>query len=41
MDPEAFPRPTARAMRTRDPITVDGRLNEDAWYGAEPITQFI
>ncbi len=40
-DPEAFPRPTAAAFRTPDPIVVDGILDEAAWNGAEPITRFI
>lgn len=40
-DPEAFPRPEARAVRTALPIILDGVLDDEAWDAAEPITGFI
>ena len=40
-DPEAMPRPTARAVRIDSPIVLDGILDEEAWQSAEPITGFI
>jgi hypothetical protein len=40
-DPEAMPRPHARAVRTHLPITLDGILDDEAWAAAEPITGFI
>ena len=40
-DPEAMPRPSARATRTGLPIVLDGVLDDEAWEGAEPITGFI
>ncbi|MFH1765598.1 MAG: DUF5916 domain-containing protein [Gemmatimonadota bacterium] len=41
MDPEAAPRPSARAVRTDLTISIDGVLDEAAWESAEPITRFI
>ena len=41
LDPEAMPRPTARAVRTTSPLIMDGVLDEAAWAEAEPITGFI
>ena len=41
LDPEAMPRPTARASRIDSPIILDGILDEEAWAVAEPITGFI
>jgi hypothetical protein len=41
VDPEALPRPTARAARITGSIIVDGILDEEAWKDAEPITGFI
>ena len=35
-----IPVPTARAVRRSGPITLDGKLDEDAWKGATPITEF-
>jgi hypothetical protein len=40
-DPEAMPRPVARAVRTHLPIRLDGVLDEEAWTAADPITGFI
>jgi len=40
-DPEAMPRPEARAVRTNLPIILDGTLDEEAWEAAEPLTDFI
>src|SRR4051812_25886144 len=34
------PRPVAQAAARRDPIVVDGRLDDAAWAGAKPITDF-
>ena len=31
------PRPSARAVQRRDPIVIDGRLDDAAWSAAEPI----
>ncbi|HMA19917.1 MAG TPA: DUF5916 domain-containing protein, partial [Gemmatimonadaceae bacterium] len=33
--------PKAVATRRRAPVTIDGRLDEDAWKAAQPITDFI
>ena len=41
VDPEAVPRPAARAIRTDLPISIDGVLDESSWESAEPITGFI
>lgn len=40
-DPEAAPRPVARATRTAEKITVDGRLDEPAWLQAPPLSDFV
>jgi hypothetical protein len=40
-DPEAMPRPLARAVRTHLSIKLDGVLDDEAWAAAEPITGFI
>lgn len=40
-DPEAMPRPWARATRTTLPIRVDGVLDESAWKDAEPMGGFV
>lgn len=34
------PRPVAHAIQRRDPIAIDGRLDDAGWAAAEPITQF-
>jgi hypothetical protein len=34
------PRPVAHATLRREPVTIDGKLDESAWAGAEPITDF-
>jgi len=41
IDVEAAPRPTARAVRVREAIEVDGILDEEAWEAAEPMTRFV
>jgi hypothetical protein len=41
VDPEALPRPTAKATRISGSILVDGILDEAAWQDADPITGFI
>lgn len=38
--PHAADAPVARAARLQGPIRIDGRLDEEAWNAAEPITQF-
>ena len=38
---ESAPRPTAAALRTDTPPTVDGRLDEPVWQQAQPLTGFI
>jgi hypothetical protein len=40
-DPEAYPRPSARATRTPKPPVIDGVLDEVEWQSAELITDFI
>ena len=35
------PVPEVRAVRTKTPITIDGRLNEEAWLHATPATGFL
>ena len=39
--PEPDQPPTARAVRTAEPIMLDGALDEAAWSLAEPVTQFL
>jgi hypothetical protein len=34
------PRPVAHAAQRREPIVIDGRIDEAAWKAAEPITNF-
>lgn len=41
LDPEAMPRPSARAVKIDSEIFLDGVLDEEAWGRAEPITGFI
>ena len=41
IDPEAAPRPTARATRITEQLRIDGQLDEEVWQRAEPITDFI
>ena len=41
IDPETAPRPTTRATRTDRAIEIDGRIDEDAWNAAEPLTDFV
>ncbi|WP_420449537.1 DUF5916 domain-containing protein [Candidatus Palauibacter sp.] len=38
---ESAPRPTAAALRTDTPPSVDGRLDESVWQQAQPLTGFI
>ncbi len=38
---ESAPRPTAAALRTDAPPTVDGRLDEPVWRQAQPLTGFV
>ncbi len=40
-DPEAYPRPTARATRTAEPPRIDGRVDDDVWSRAELLTDFV
>jgi hypothetical protein len=35
------PRPVARAALLQGEVTIDGRLDESAWAGATPITEFV
>jgi hypothetical protein len=41
IDVEEAPRPEVSAVRIEQPIVVDGRLDEEAWKKASPITGFI
>ena len=41
LDPEAAPRPSARAVRTPKAIVVDARLDEPEWQLAEPLGEFV
>lgn len=36
----AVPVPSARAVRRASPISLDGRLDEEAWQSATPVTEF-
>ena len=38
---ESAPRPTAAALRTDAPPTVDGRLDDPVWQQAQPLTGFV
>ncbi len=38
---DTLPRPTLRVLRTAEPITIDGRLDEAAWLLAEPATDWV
>ncbi len=38
---ETAPRPTAQALHTDQPPTVDGRLDDPAWQQAQPLTGFV
>src|SRR3970040_229489 len=40
-DPDAMPRPVARALPTAERIVIDGRLEEASWALAEPLTDFV
>ena len=40
IDPILFPRPSIKAYRINEEITIDGHLNEPAWMLADSITQF-
>ena len=40
-DPEAMPRPSARAARTDLPVILDGVLDDEAWGEADPISGFV
>ena len=37
---EAAPVPSTTAVLRSSPIAIDGKLDEDAWRAATPITQF-
>lgn len=41
INPDAAPRPTARATRTTQSIIVDGKLDEPDWLRAEVMTDFV
>jgi len=41
IDPETAPRPMARAAQASGRIVIDAKLDEPAWAGAEPISEFI
>ena len=41
IDPEAAPRPEGQAFRATGPITIDGRLDEAAWFEAQPMDHFV
>jgi hypothetical protein len=41
IDTETATRPTARATRTTQPITIDARLDEPDWLRAEIMTDFV
>ncbi|OGU09654.1 MAG: hypothetical protein A2W29_08695 [Gemmatimonadetes bacterium RBG_16_66_8] len=41
MNPELLPRPTTQAVRTSERIVADGRLDEDVWGTAEPLSGFL
>jgi hypothetical protein len=41
IDPDASPRPIAQASRASTSIIIDGRLEEEAWNEAVPITEFV
>ncbi|HUQ84092.1 MAG TPA: DUF5916 domain-containing protein [Gemmatimonadaceae bacterium] len=41
INPETAPRPTTRATRTAHRIEIDGRIDEEAWAAAEPLTDFV
>jgi hypothetical protein len=41
VDPEAAPRPEVRAVRTHEPIRIDGHLDEAAWAAAIPVGHFV
>jgi len=40
-DPEAYPRPTASAVRVSESPIIDGRLDDEVWGVAEIISDFI
>ena len=35
------PVPSAAAVRRTAPISIDGRLDDDAWSAAQPVTDFV
>jgi hypothetical protein len=41
LNPETAARPTARATRTTQPITIDAQLDEPDWLRAEIMTDFV
>ncbi|TVR59254.1 MAG: hypothetical protein EA422_15300 [Gemmatimonadales bacterium] len=41
VDPESAPRPEVRAVRTHEPIVIDGRMDEAAWDLAIPVGHFV
>jgi hypothetical protein len=40
-NPDAVPRPVARATPTTERMVIDGRLDEASWSRAEPLTDFV
>lgn len=41
VDPELAPRPEVRAVRTHEPIVIDGHMDEAAWRSAIPVGHFV
>lgn len=41
LDPERAPRPEVRAVRTSQPIIIDGVLDEEVWQTAVPVGHFV
>lgn len=41
VDPEMAPRPEVQAVRTHEPIVIDGRMDEEAWASAIPVGHFV
>ena len=41
VDPELAPRPELQAVRTDEPIEIDGRMDEAAWDAAVPVGHFV
>ncbi len=41
VDPELAPRPEVQAVRTHEPIVIDGHMDEAAWDAAIPVGHFV